>query len=180
MKMVDQGWYLSKNLQNFNTHFTKALEKVDYKIEQIDVDQIEALASYFDVRDSAAFVLAFRLLGHCPEDIASRIEASKKLFCRFTRNNLIAEKYLIGGIERAIWKWRLDLLPKSWFIFKECYDHEILRECSILKWINSDENYVAREHWTDDTFFVKLEEHREVVDKSAIFLAWLYETGNVV
>lgn len=56
------------------------------------------------------------------------------MFLQFTHENKKAQKYLLGGFELLVNKYKEELLPKVPHLLKMLYDLDILEEDVILEW----------------------------------------------
>jgi len=96
--------------------------------------------------------------------ILAQIKTYKRLLLRFTHENIKAQKYLMGGVEKAIETNKDTLLPKVSHILKAFYDEDILDEEVILEWGKKvSKKYVGKE----------LSE--QIHKKAEPFLTWLKE-----
>lgn len=87
-----------------------------------------------------------------PEDPCGDIAKHRPILLRFTQKSrrvsssrvdtflltgafdLQAQKYMLGGIEQLIVKYKATLLPKTTHILKALYDEDIIEEEQLLEW----------------------------------------------
>lgn len=110
----------------------------DVKVQK----ELLAEATSLQIRDKSTLALCKALFN---ENILEQISTHKILLLRFCVENLKAQKYLLGGIEKII-----ELFPKLLAntpkILKEFYDKEILEEEVLIDWYGKpSKKYVSKD-----------------------------------
>lgn len=95
-------------------------------------------------------------------DVLKQIKQHRTLLLRFCINDQKAQKYLLGGIEQLINKYKDVLLPKSALILKKLYDEDICMEDAILAWGAKPSKK-----------FVEKEMSKKILDNCQPVLKWL-------
>jgi len=100
-------------------------------------------AERLELKTKAPLLLADALFD---EDVVNQIKTYRNLLLRFCLNDKKAQKYLLGGIEQLIFKYRQTLLPKTGHIIKALYDNDVCEEETILTWgAKPSSKYVAKD-----------------------------------
>uniref|UniRef100_A0A0N4Z3H6 Eukaryotic translation initiation factor 5 n=1 Tax=Parastrongyloides trichosuri TaxID=131310 RepID=A0A0N4Z3H6_PARTI len=97
-------------------------------------------------------------------DILKQISQYRILLLGFTHNDKKAQRYLLGGIEQVIHKYKDALLPKAAHILKCLYDNDVCEEETILAWGNKPSSK-----------YVKKDFAKEIISKCEPVLNWLKE-----
>uniref|UniRef100_A0A0K0F265 Eukaryotic translation initiation factor 5 n=1 Tax=Strongyloides venezuelensis TaxID=75913 RepID=A0A0K0F265_STRVS len=98
------------------------------------------------------------------QDILKQISQYRILLLGFTRNDKKAQRYLLGGIEQVIHKYKDALLPKAAHILKCLYDNDVCEEEAILAWAAKPSSK-----------YVKKEFSKEIINKCEPVINWLKE-----
>ncbi|WBR61432.1 W2 eIF5 [Drosophila suzukii associated hytrosavirus 1] len=132
---------------DFNQRYDKFKEIVCKKISTCDLDS-PATQNYLLIQalcmgmvERAPLVLSELLLTKYLEEDIKRYSSVLQHFCG---DNIIAQRFLIGGIEQIIAKHSEELLPRVSAIFKTLYDEDILDKNVIIEWYESH-NYVTED-----------------------------------
>lgn len=123
--------------------------------------EILAEAERLEVKDKATLVLAELFFN---ADMLKQIITFRKYFLRFTHQNKKAQKYLLGGFELLVNKYKDVLLAKTAHILKAFYDADIVEEDVILEWAKKPvKKYVSKEM------------AQQIHTKATPFVNWLKE-----
>lgn len=98
------------------------------------------------------------------QDILKQISQYRILLLGFTRNDNKAQRYLLGGMEQVIHKYKDTLLPKAAHILKCLYDNDVCEEEAILAWAAKPSSK-----------YVKKEFAKEIITKCEPVINWLKE-----
>lgn len=98
------------------------------------------------------------------QDILKQIPQYRSLLLGFTRNDKKAQRYLLGGIEQVINKYKDSLLPKAAHILKCLYDNDVCEEEAILAWAAKPSSK-----------YVKKDFSKEIIIKCEPVINWLKE-----
>jgi len=123
--------------------------------------EIVSEAERLDIKDKAPLVLAELLYD---SNMLQQIKTYRSLLIRFTKENVKAQRYLLGGFEQLVGNVHRDaLLPKVPHILKDFYEADILDEEVILEWNNKSSKFVSKDV------------SKEIHAKAAPFITWLNE-----
>jgi len=108
------------------------------------VKEVVAEAERLEVKEKVPLILVELLL---TEKVLSQAKDHRILLLSFCKDNLKAQKYLVGGLEMLIGKeYSAALMPRVPHIFKAFYDMDILDEEIILEWAKKiSKKYVSKE-----------------------------------
>ncbi|XP_052769236.1 uncharacterized protein LOC128209297 isoform X2 [Mya arenaria] len=118
-------------------------------------------ATRLKVKGSATLVLVELLMD---ENVLTQIEQHNNLLKKFCQNNLKAQKYLLGGMEQLLGKFKATLMPKVKKIFYKLYCVDILEENVFIEWSE-----------TVESEFVSQSVAQEIHKKASPFIKWLKE-----
>merc|ERR1719192_2594240 len=125
--------------------------------------EVASEADRLEVKNKAPIVLC-ELLFNDKIIKEKQIEKDAKLFMRFTHENQKAQKYLLGGIEKAIEAHEAALLIRVPHIFKAFFEEDVIEEEVILEWSKK----VSKKYVSKDVA-------QKIHDKAAPFIKWLKE-----
>lgn len=141
--------------------FVKQKKAADCIVGSEREKEIVSEAERLDIKDKAPLVLAELLYD---SNMLQQIKTYRSLLMRFTKDNVKAQRYLLGGFEQLVGNVHRDaLLPKVPHILKTFYESDILDEEVILEWDNKSSKFVSKEV------------SKEIHAKAAPFITWLNE-----
>ena len=128
------------------------------------VKEVVGEADRLEVKEKVPLVLVELLL---TDKILSQIKEHRILFLSFCKDNLKAQKYLMGGLEMLIGQeYSASLMPRVPHVLKTFYDLDILDEEVILDWAKKvSKKYVSRAI------------ARQMREKAKPFIEWLEQAS---